>query len=73
MPERFFQSANFVIASQAWVPASARTGLGTNPDSRTACYSRASIASQIRVSMLPPSKRFISWMPVGEVTLISVM
>ncbi len=33
---------------------------------------RASMASQIRASSDTPSKRPISWMPVGEVTLISV-
>ncbi len=35
--------------------------------------SRLSMASQIIASILMPSKRLISWMPVGEVTLISVM
>lgn len=33
---------------------------------------RASMASQIRPSMHTPSNRSICWMPVGEVTLISV-
>ena len=35
-------------------------------------YSRLSMASQISASSSEPSKRLISWMPVGEVTLISV-
>src|SRR5205085_7267540 len=34
---------------------------------------RASIASQIGTARSVPSRRAISWMPVGEVTLISVM
>ncbi len=33
---------------------------------------RRSMASQICASRQTPSKRLISWMPVGEVTLISV-
>jgi hypothetical protein len=39
------------------------------------CYiaeRRASIASQRVASIFTPSRRLISWMPVGEVTLISV-
>ena len=32
----------------------------------------ASIASQISAAQSAPPKRLISWMPVGEVTLISV-
>jgi predicted ATPase with chaperone activity len=37
-----------------------------------ACEPKASIASQIRPATFTPSKRSSSWMPVGEVTLISV-
>ena len=33
---------------------------------------RRSMASQICAARQTPSKRLISWMPVGEVTLISV-
>ena len=35
-------------------------------------FRRCSMASQISAAMLTPSSRPISWMPVGEVTLISV-
>ncbi len=35
-------------------------------------FSASSMASQISASSFTPSKRLICWMPVGEVTLISV-
>jgi len=36
-------------------------------------FSRASMASQMLIARSTPSSRAISWIPVGEVTLISVM